>query len=158
TATIVSLGNTAILIDASFGSGAVRRETSTLNGGVWWQERLSTTRPARPAAPNGTAFVHVGLDTGWGADGRLVLATAPEGRGPGLALWGTNNVGAIWHASRKRVIDDGEAAGAPSIAVIDGKRLAVAFRSGSGDLVFQVHRLGDYAAPIKTYESLFGPR
>ncbi|MEL6713394.1 MAG: sialidase family protein, partial [Planctomycetota bacterium] len=65
TATIVSLGNTAILIDASFGSGAVRRETSTLNGGVWWQERLSTTRPARPAAPNGTAFVHVGLDTGW---------------------------------------------------------------------------------------------
>lgn len=156
-ASAVALGEQAILVEARGLPGAPRAEQSTLNSGVWWLG-LSETRPPRPASPEGVAWVHVGRETGWGPDGRLLYACAPEDAPHGLVLRGTNDYGSIWHVHRRAMLDDRAGAGAPGLALIDADRIAVLFRSGEGDLLLQVRDLTPHAGPLQSLEGLFGPR
>ena len=156
-ASAVALGEKAILVEAWAEPRLPRAEQSTLNAGVWWVG-LSDASPPRPASPEGVAWVHVGRETGWGPDGRLLYACAPADAPHGLVLRGTNDYGAIWHEHRRAMLDDREGAGAPGLALADADRIVVLFRSGDGDLLLQVRDLAPFAGPLQSLEGLFGPR
>jgi len=156
-ASAVALGEKAILVEAWADPALPRAERSTLNAGVWWVG-LSDARPARPASPEGVAWVHVGREIGWGPDGRLLYACAPGDAPHGLVLRGSNDYGAIWHAHRRSMLDDRAGAGAPGLALADADRIVVLFRSGDGDLLLQVRDLTPHAGPLQSLEGLFGPR
>lgn len=150
-----------LLLVNSAGPGLGRRveERIQLDRREW---RVVTRRRSLPlpCAGGAGAILHVGVETHLTPDGRLLFANAAVERKPprNLVVRGSNDRGSKWFPDLEVLLDDGRGVGGAGLCMLGRERVAVAYRSSSGRVVFQSLPLDALVEPVATFGSVGAPK
>ena len=158
TATVVELGDGAVLADCGAPGRGTRYLASTLDLGKTWSDSLTRRRPLLPCSGSSAALVHVGRDLYGVADWRLLfMGTATGSRRPSaMTLQGSNDNGDSWHSKKAVVLDEGVGCDHPALAVVGKETIAAAYVSSAGVPVVQWIPLLDVVEKPKSIFGVFG--
>ncbi|MEC7232040.1 MAG: sialidase family protein, partial [Planctomycetota bacterium] len=158
TASLVELGDGAILADCGAAGRGTRYLASTLDLGAKWSESLSRRRPLLPCSGTSSAILHVGRDLHGVADWRLLfLNPSTSGRRPStMTLQGSNDNGDGWHADKAIVLDEGVGCDHPALAMAGEETVLVSYLSSEGVPVAQWIPLLEVVEKPKSLFGVFG--
>ncbi|MEC8513424.1 MAG: sialidase family protein [Planctomycetota bacterium] len=158
TASLVELGDGAILADCGAAGRGTRYLASTLDLGADWRDSLSRRRPLLPCSGASSAILHVGRDLHGVADWRLLfLNPSTSGRRPStMTLVGSNDNGDSWHADEAIILDEGLGCDHPALAMAGKENVLVSYLSSGGVPVAQWIPLLEVVEKPKSLFGVFG--